>query len=175
MNIFLEKCSLFIVQCSFVIWKREAHMKIRFALGIMITIALLSIPAAGQAPKAPAAAWTPPRMPDGHPDLQGIWNYSTLTPIERPKELGNKEFFTEQETAAYQKRLMQTRNVDLDRETAPTARGVVNGTVETADLANAYNEFWWDRGTQLVKTRRTSLVIDPPDGRIPPLTPEAKK
>src|SRR5215467_14313016 len=131
--------------------------------------------AAAQAPKAPAKAWTAPRMPDGHPDLQGIWTYSTLTPIERPKELADKAFFTEQEAAAYQKRLMQSRNVDLDRETAPTARGIVNGTVETADLANAYNEFWWDRGTGLVKTRRTSLVIDPPDGRIPPLTPEAKK
>jgi len=150
-------------------------MRSRFVVAVMIMVALLSVPAAAQAPQAPAKAWTPPRLPDGHPDLQGIWNYSTLTPVERPKDLADKPFFTEQEAAAYQKRLMQTRNVDLDRETAPTARGVVNGTVETADLANAYNEFWWDRGTQLVKTRRTSLVIDPPDGRIPPLTSEAKK
>src|SRR5437879_11890508 len=132
-------------------------MSFRFVIAIVFM--LLSIPAAAQAPKAPAKAWTPPRLPDGHPDLQGIWNYSTLTPVERPKDLADKPFFTEQEAAAYQKRLMQTRNVDLDRETAPTTRGVVNGTVETADLANAYNEFWWDRGPQRVKTRSTSLAL----------------
>src|SRR5207247_11173201 len=110
-------------------------MKFRLVLAIIFTVTLLAIPAAAQAPKAPAKAWTPPRLPDGHPDLQGIWNYSTLTPVERPRDLADKPFFTEQEAAAYQRRLMQTRNVDLDRETAPTARGVVNGTVETVDVS----------------------------------------
>src|SRR5437867_2666128 len=84
-------------------------MRFRFVVAIMI--ALSAIPAAAQAPKPPAKAWTLQRMPDGHPDLQGIWNYSTLTPVERPKDLADKPFFTEQEAAAYQKRLMQTRNV----------------------------------------------------------------
>src|SRR5437867_13357283 len=86
-------------------------MRYRFVAAVMIMVALLSVPAAAQAPQAPAKAWTPPRLPDGHPDLQGIWNYSTLTPVERPKDLADKPFFTEQEAAAYQKRLMQTRNV----------------------------------------------------------------
>src|SRR5438552_16064629 len=142
-------------------------MRFRFVVAIMIMIALSAIPAAAQAPKAAAKAWTPPSLPDGHPDLQGIWNYSTLTPVERPKDLADKPVFSEQEAAAYQKRLMQTRNVDLDRETAPTARAVVNGTVETADLANAYNAIWWDRGTQVVNTRRTSLALEPPDATVP--------
>src|SRR5262249_2582806 len=97
-------------------------MRSRFVFAIVLAL-MLSIPAAAQAPKAPAKAWTPTRMPDGHPDLQGIWTYSTLTPVERPRELTDKAFFTEQEAAAYQKKLMQNRNVDLDRETAPTARG----------------------------------------------------
>ena len=136
-------------------------MRNQFAVAIVIVL-LGSVPAIAQ-------------KVDVHPDMQGIWTYSTLTPMERPRELAGKEFLSEQEAAAYEKRLIQSRNVDLDRETAPTARGIVNGTVETADLANAYNEFWWDRGTKLVKTRRTSIVIDPPDGKIPALTPQAKK
>ena len=136
-------------------------MRNQFAVAIVIVL-LGSVPAIAQ-------------KVDVHPDMQGIWTYSTLTPMERPRELVGKEFLSEQEAAAYEKRLIQSRNVDLDRETAPTARGIVNGTVETADLANAYNEFWWDRGTKLVKTRRTSIVIDPPDGKIPALTPQAKK
>ena len=136
-------------------------MRNQFAVAIVIVF-LGSMPAIAQ-------------KVDVHPDMQGIWTYSTLTPMERPRELAGKEFLSEQEAAAYEKRLIQSRNVDLDRETAPTARGIVNGSVETADLANAYNEFWWDRGTKLVKTRRTSIVIDPPDGKIPALTPQAKK
>jgi hypothetical protein len=121
----------------------------------------------------PAAAQTK-RTPDGKPDLQGIWNYSTITPVERPRELGTKAFFTPEEAAEFEKRAARTRNVDLNRETTVTARGIINGTEETEDLANAYNEFWWDRGTKAAG-RRTSLVVDPPDGRIPSLTPLAQK
>jgi len=136
----------------------------------LIVLALLSF-----VPLAAAQGQKVARTPDGHPDLQGIWTYSTLTPIERPREFKDKPFLSEQEAAELEKRTVQGRNVDKLRESTPTARGVVNGSVETEDLANAYNEFWWDRGTKFVKTRRTSIVIDPPDGRIPPLTPEAKK
>jgi hypothetical protein len=151
------------------------QMKNRFLASTVVFVWLVSTPGAAQAPKSSAKTWNPPRMADGHPDLQGIWNYSTLTPMERPRELAGKAFLSEQEAAEFENRAQQTRNVDLNRETKPTARGLVNGTVETEDLASAYNEFWWDRGTKLVSTRRTSLVIDPPDGRIPPLTPQAQK
>src|SRR5262245_62783459 len=107
---------------------------------VIVLLSSASIRIAAQAPARPKS-WTPPRLSDGHPDLQGTWNYSTLTPIERPRELAGKEFFSEQEAAEYEKRSQQSRNVDLNRETAPTTRGLVNGTVETEDLASAYNEF----------------------------------
>jgi hypothetical protein len=156
-------------------------MKNRFlAVTVLLTVAIAiasfaSMPVSAQTAKTPAKVWNPPRTTDGHPDMQGIWNYSTLTPIERPRDLAGKALLSEEEAAAYEKKALQNRNVDLDRETTPTTRGIVNGSEETEDLANAYNEFWWDRGTKLVKTRRTSLVIDPPDGKIPALTPQAKK
>src|SRR5437867_3306672 len=93
--------------------------------------------------------------------------------MERPAEFKDKPFLTEQEVAEYEKRITTQRNVDANRD--KTVRRQVNGTDETQDVASAYNQFWWDRGTQVIGTRRTSLVIDPPDGKIPELTPDAKK
>jgi hypothetical protein len=104
------------------------------------------------------------RTPDGHPDLTGTWTNATLTPFQRPAELGTKEFFTEDEAAAFEKQRIQQNDVDR-----------LEGTGD-ADLARrAYNNAWFDRGTHVVKSRRTSLVVDPPDGRIPAMTPEAQK
>jgi hypothetical protein len=113
---------------------------------------------------APAAnTWTAPRTPDGQPDLQGLWTNATITPFERPKELAGKPFFTEQEAAEYEKHILQEGNRDR------------RGATAEADVAGAYNDFWFDRGTKVVPTRRTSLVVDPPDGKVPALTPEAQK
>ena len=142
-----------------------------FAMG---TVAPVTVVAQTQGAQAISSA--PPRTNNGRPDLQGVWSYATVTPLERPTELAGKEFLTEEEAAAFEAERVLGRNADLNREEligAVTDRGVVNGTTETRDLALAYNDFWWDRGTKVVGTRRTSLVIEPADGRIPALTPAA--
>jgi hypothetical protein len=97
------------------------------------------------------------------PDLEGIWTNATITPLERPAEFAGKEFLTEKEAAEYERQVRERNNADRRDANAE------------ADLAVGYNDVWWDRGTKVVSTRRTSIVVDPPDGRIPPLTPEAQK
>lgn len=104
-----------------------------------------------------------PRMPDGRPDLQGIWTNATITPLERPSEFKDKAFFSPTEAAEYEKQVRE-RN-DGDRRDAKAE----------SDLATGYNDFWWDRGTKVVSTLRTSIIVDPPDGRIPALTADAQK
>ena len=95
------------------------------------------------------------------PNFEGVWNSATATPLERPAELKDKAFFTAAEAAAWERQFAQ-RNAEPASQPA-TRRG---GT-------GTYNTFYREYGTRTVKTRRTSIVTDPPDGRIPPLTPAA--
>src|SRR5271156_6707743 len=110
-----------------------------------------------------ASAQTSFRTADGQPDLQGIWSNATITPLERPADLAGKQTFTAEESAAYEKQAAERNNADR------------RGTNTEADVAGGYNNFWFDRGTKAVGTRRTSLIVDPPDGRIPALLPEVEK
>jgi len=135
---------------------------------IAITAAMLSpLSVFAQAPRAdrPDAAGTktyaPPKTPWGEPDLQGTFSNRTITPFERPANVAGREFFTQEEVAALEKRAQEQSG---DEGRSKGTRG---------DVERAYNDFWWDRGTK-VTTPRTSLVIDPPDGRVPELTAEAK-
>src|ERR1700693_278745 len=106
-----------------------------------------------------AFAQKEPRTPWGDPDLQGIWNNSTITELERPKELSGKQVLTDADVAALEEKAAQNRVDRAPRDGDP-------GT---------YNQAWFDRGTKVVPTRRTSLIIDPPDGRLPPLTAAGQK
>ena len=126
------------------------------SIGILAAAAavlgLLPAAAAGQ-------GWTAPRTPWGEPDLQGVWDFRTVTPMERPDEFEGQEFLTAEEAAGLEQRAVENQ---VDR--APRAGD-----------PGTYNQFWMDTGTNIIGTRRTSLIVDPPDGRIPALAPPAKK
>jgi len=106
-----------------------------------------------------------PRTTDGPPDLQGVWNFSTITPLERSAEFAGREFMTDAEAKQFEARIAQQSNRD-NRSDNPDA-----------DVASAYNEFWWDRGNKVARVNgkaRTSLIVSPPDGRIPALTADGQ-
>ena len=119
---------------------------------------LLAMVAATGVVAAPLFAQSPPRAADGHPDLQGTWNFSSLTPLERPAQFADKPVLTDAEAAEFERQTLERIDADRRRDTAE------------ADVAQAYNNAWYDRGTKVVGTKRSSLIVDPPDGRIPPLT-----
>ncbi len=127
---------------------------------IAVFMSLLSPLAASQ-----PSAYEPPRTPDGHPDLQGTFTFRTLTPMQRPTELGERAVLTEEEAAAWADFENRRQNRDLIIDSVGGAQyppGVIS-----------YNEFWYERGNDTVVDRRTSLIVDPPNGRIPALTEEA--
>jgi hypothetical protein len=105
-----------------------------------------------------AAKWVPSRTPDGQPDVEGVWAFSTTTPMERPREQAGREFLTEGEAAAAARRANENRFKDV--APPPGDPGTYN-----AD---------WTGELQRANTR-TSLIVDPRDGRLPPLTPAAQK
>ena len=141
-------------------WQRWIETLVTVAVLVLV----LSVHAAGQ-PVTEADSWTPPRTLWGAPDVQGVWDFRTLTPLQRPSELGEKAVLTAEEAAAYERRTVAAR--DKDRRTE-------DGLSSQADVSAAYNQFWWDYGTQLTEDKRTSLIVDPVDGRIPSLTPQAQ-
>ncbi len=125
----------------------------------LLALALL-VPAgaAGQTAETPRTAW-------GVPDLNGVWDFRTLTPLERPERYGDREFLTEEEARTLEQGAVE-QNEAADR--APAQRTEAGGAI------GAYNRFWMDFGTEVVETRRTSLIVDPPNGRRPPRTDEGR-
>ena len=136
-------------------------MRLRFIVATaLVTVAsATTLPAQGK--------WAAPRTADGHPDLQGVWNFSTITPLERPAEFADKAFLTEAEAKALEARTVERSNRDNRDRNNPEA-----------DVASAYNEFWWDRGVHAARVRgkvQTSLIVEPADGKLPPLTADGQK
>src|SRR5258706_3675728 len=135
------------------------------------TVRFLSFAAAVTAAAIVSAQSKAPRTPWGAPDLQGIWNTNTLVPFERAPQFGTRATMSEDEHAKALAEL-QARNQRPGRDSREVAGKSAVGTEK--DVARAYNEFWFgDKPTRL--SYRTSMLIDPPDGRMPALTPEAAK
>jgi hypothetical protein len=140
----------------------------RFLIALALAASVPAIHLAGQSPSAakPSGAQAIPRMPDGRPDLQGMWTNVTITRLERPAEFGQKLVVSDAEARVLEREYL--KNNDKDRRDGGSR----------ADVERAYNAFFWDSGTELARVngqKRTSLIVDPPDGKIPALTPEAAK
>src|SRR5262249_5985775 len=139
-----------------------------------VLVALLwgALPAGAQTSAARNSAL--PRTAWGKPDLQGVWDFRTITPLERPQNLAGKEFLSAEEAAKLEQ-AAEDRNEEL--LVRPAERAPVGGNVDRrADgTPGFYNNFWLDQGTKTITTRRTSLIVDPPDGKLPPLTPGGQR
>ena len=132
-------------------------MTTRSLIALLALSLLIALPALSQ-----TKPYTPPRTPDGQPDLQGYWTNSTYVPLERPNGV-TKEFYTPQEAAEREKR-------EATRESSQTTPGT------TEDVHYDFSQFALDRSqATLSRSLRTSLIFDPPDGRIPPMTDQGKK
>lgn len=123
---------------------------------VFAIVVVACIPLAAQSKKD-----TLPRTADGRPDLQATWDFAQLTPFERPSEFADKNTVTDEEAEEFAQRRVETS--DKDRRDGGAA----------ADVERAYNDFWWDFGRRIA--RQPSLVVDPPDGRVPALVPTAQK
>ncbi len=138
---------------------------------LMGTIAIDQTVASGSLEKSGAAATQPgPKTPRGGPYLQGTWSNTTVVPFERPREFGKREIMTDAEYKKAQDDLLR-RDALPGRDSREINGKDIRGTEK--DVARAYNEHWFgDKPTEV--GRRTSMITDPPDGRMPALTPEAE-
>ena len=122
-------------------------------VAVAVALTFLGGPMLVQGQEVSRTAW-------GDPDLNGVWDFRTLTPFERPEDLADQEFFTEEEAAQFEANRLAEFEVRDDQE--------------PADIVGNYNQFWFDPGDQVSATNQTSLVIDPPSGRVPALVSVAQ-
>ena len=147
-----------------------SHRCLAAACTVIAVMALTPLLAAAQSPTTSTSlrtAW-------GQPDLQGVWDFRTITPMQRPEDQGDNEFLTEEEAANLEQATIDREERLLKR---PARRTKAGGNVDRGEdgATGAYNDFWLDRGTTTIGTRRTSLIVDPPNGRYPPMTPEGQR
>jgi hypothetical protein len=128
--------------------------------GVLAATLLIAAAAAAQ-----SREWQPPRTPDGKPDLQGTFTFRTITPLQRPAELAGKDKLTPEEAARFE----ASENIRLNRDTYDPEKGQPSAGYPPRSQGGvlSYNDFWYERGNQLTEDKRTSLIVDPPDGRIP--------
>jgi hypothetical protein len=152
----------------------------RKLLTVAVSLALIAVPASitAQTRNAPGKPYTPPRMPDGRPDLQGTYDLATLTPLERPA--GMKAVLTDEEAAKLERQVAdrnEERAAPIPGERQAPPKGG-DGSTGAAGNVGGYNNFWLDAGSSYTVVngeRRTSLVIDPADGRVPAVTAAARQ
>jgi len=144
-----------------------SHRYLAAVFAVIGVVALTPMAAAAQSAE-------PPRTPWGAPDLQGVWDFRSITPMERPAALEGKEFLTEEEAANLEQEAVD-RNERLLNEPAQRAPVLTSLEARPDGKPGFYNNFWLDEGTKIVGTRRTSLIVDPPEGKIPPLTPASQE
>ena len=147
-----------------------SHRGLAAVLTVIAVVALTPMFAAAQSTNTTAL----PRTPWGAPDLQGVWDFRSLTPLERPEELADKAFLTEEEAAKLEQEAIDRNEELLNR---PARRTEAGANVDRGEdgAPGFYNNFWLDGGTATVETGRTSLIVDPPDGRIPSVTQATMK
>ena len=134
---------------------RQRHSALPCIAAVVLLVPAAAFGQSGSADSVPRTAW-------GAPDLGGVWDYNSLIPLERPAEYEGREFMTEEEAA------------NLGEQAAATAGQDQRHPDPSIDIESAYNAFWSDAITTVPADRRTSLIVDPPDGRLPPLTPAAQ-
>ena len=133
---------------------------------ILIALAVAGLSASAQDTTI-ATTW-------GDPDLQGIWDFRTITPLERPDAFRSRAFLTEEEAANLEREVVD-RNLHLLNRPAERAAGGGNVDSRSDGTPGFYNNFWLDTGVRTVGTRRTSLIVDPLNGQLPSLTPAGQR
>lgn len=137
------------------------------SLTLLVVVVWTPIPAAAQ-DEIPHTSW-------GDPDLQGVWDFRTITPMQRPESQADKEFLTDQEADGRNQRALD-RELDLDTRPSRRTESDPTGNVDRGvdGQPGSYNAFWFDRGTSVIATKRTSLITDPLNGRMPAYTDAAQ-
>src|SRR6185436_18662582 len=132
---------------------------------LVAVVSVLAVTAVVPAAAGQAGKYSPPRTADGKPDLQGTFTFATITPLQRPAELAGKAVLTAEEAAKFEK----SENDRLNRDLYTPEKGAPSAGYPPQSQGGvlSYNDFWYERGDQLTADKRTSLIIDPADGRIP--------
>jgi hypothetical protein len=142
-----------------------------FAAASLASLIVVPLSAQNQAADPQALPITAVRAPDGHPNLSGIWTNATITPMERPSQFANKPTLTDAEAAAFE----QAQAKDLKAEDGASDGPIIRAAGSSG--TGGYNALFIDRGSQMARVdgvKRSSLIIDPSDGKVPQLTPEAR-